>query len=45
MAVDQADAYIKAGGKTDPPEKQSIDCVLVNADNAATVKDFAVAGS
>jgi erythritol transport system substrate-binding protein len=45
MAVDQADAYIKAGGKTDQPEKQSIDCVLVNADNAATVKDFAVAGS
>ncbi|MCO8270548.1 D-ribose ABC transporter substrate-binding protein [Actinoplanes sp. TRM 88003] len=45
MAVDQADAYIKAGGKTDQPEKQSIDCVLVNADNADTVKDFAVAGS
>ncbi|MCY1145469.1 D-ribose ABC transporter substrate-binding protein [Actinoplanes sp. Pm04-4] len=45
MAVDQADAYIKAGGKTDQAEKQSIDCVLVNADNAATVKDFAVAGS
>jgi erythritol transport system substrate-binding protein len=45
MAVDQADAYIKAGGKTDQPEKQSIDCVLVNPDNADSVKDFAVAGS
>ena len=45
MAVDQADAYIKAGGKTDQPEKQSIDCVLVNADNAKQVTDFAVAGS
>src|SRR3954451_5473640 len=32
MAVDQADAYSKAGGKTSQPEKQSVDCVLVNAD-------------
>ncbi|MBM2614568.1 D-ribose ABC transporter substrate-binding protein [Actinoplanes sp. LDG1-06] len=45
MAVDQADAYIKAGGKTDQPEKQSIDCVLVNPDNADSVKNFAVEGS
>ncbi|GAA1655977.1 D-ribose ABC transporter substrate-binding protein [Actinoplanes couchii] len=45
MAVDQADVYIKAGGKTDQPEKQSIDCVLVTADNADTVKNFAVEGS
>ncbi|MBU2670923.1 D-ribose ABC transporter substrate-binding protein [Actinoplanes bogorensis] len=44
MAVDQADAYIK-NGKADQPEKQSIDCVLVNPDNAGTVKNFAVAGS
>ncbi|MGK5683163.1 D-ribose ABC transporter substrate-binding protein [Actinoplanes sp. URMC 104] len=44
MAVDQADAYIK-NGKADQPEKQSVDCVLVNPDNAASVKDFAVAGS
>ncbi|GIM91002.1 D-ribose ABC transporter substrate-binding protein [Paractinoplanes toevensis] len=43
MAVDQADAYIKAGGKTDQPEKQSVDCVLVNPDNAKSVTDFAVA--
>jgi erythritol transport system substrate-binding protein len=42
MAVDQADAYIKAGGKAGQPEKQSIDCVLVNKDNAPQVKDFAV---
>ncbi|MEV6636170.1 D-ribose ABC transporter substrate-binding protein [Actinoplanes sp. NPDC051470] len=44
MAVDQADAYLKAGGKTDQAEKQSIDCVLVNADNAKQVTDFAVSG-
>ncbi|GAA2659700.1 D-ribose ABC transporter substrate-binding protein [Paractinoplanes durhamensis] len=43
MAVDQADAYIKAGGKTDQPEKQSVDCVLVNPDNAKSVSNFAVA--
>jgi erythritol transport system substrate-binding protein len=42
MAVDQADAYLKAGGKTDQPEKQSVDCVLVNPDNAKSVSDFAV---
>ena len=42
MAVDQADAYIKAGGKTDQPEKQSVDCVLVNPDNAKSVTNFAV---
>ncbi|NMO54666.1 D-ribose ABC transporter substrate-binding protein [Actinoplanes sp. TBRC 11911] len=42
MAVDQADAYIKAGNKASQPEKQSIDCVLVNKDNAPQVKDFAV---
>nr|WP_296067842.1 D-ribose ABC transporter substrate-binding protein [uncultured Actinoplanes sp.] len=42
MAVDQADAYIK-NGKTDQPEKQSVDCVLVNADNAKSVTNFAVA--
>jgi erythritol transport system substrate-binding protein len=31
-AVAQADNYIKTG-KTDKPEKQSIDCVLINKDN------------
>jgi len=44
MAVDQADAYLKTG-KTDLPEKQSVDCVLVNPDNAGSVKNFTVAGS
>jgi erythritol transport system substrate-binding protein len=44
MAVDQADAYLK-NGKADQPEKQSVDCVLVNPDNAKSVTNFAVAGS
>jgi erythritol transport system substrate-binding protein len=44
MAVDQADQYIKSG-KASQPEKQSIDCVLVNPDNAESVTNFAVAGS
>ena len=44
MAVDQADQYIKTG-KAGQAEKQSIDCVLVNADNAKSVSNFAVAGS
>jgi erythritol transport system substrate-binding protein len=44
MAVDQADSYIKTG-KATLPEKQSVDCVLVNADNAKQVTNFAIAGS
>ena len=44
MAVDQADEYIKSG-KAGQPEKQSVDCVLVNPDNAKSVTDFAVAAS
>ncbi|MGN9810195.1 D-ribose ABC transporter substrate-binding protein [Micromonospora sp. BQ11] len=44
MAVEQADAYIRTG-TTSQPEKQSVDCVLVNAANAAEVRDFALAGS
>ncbi|WP_432989516.1 D-ribose ABC transporter substrate-binding protein [Dactylosporangium sp. CA-233914] len=44
MAVDQADSYIK-NGKASQPEKQSVDCVLVNADNAKQVNAFAVEGS
>ncbi|GLY75571.1 hypothetical protein Airi01_038380 [Actinoallomurus iriomotensis] len=31
MAVDQADKYLKSGS-TGQPEKQSVDCVLINAD-------------
>jgi len=44
MAVDQADEYIKSG-KASQPEKQSVDCVLVNSDNADSVTNFAVANS
>lgn len=41
MAVDQADKYIKTGS-TGQPEKQSVDCVLINKDNAAKLQDFAL---
>ncbi|HLL65811.1 MAG TPA: D-ribose ABC transporter substrate-binding protein [Micromonosporaceae bacterium] len=41
MAVDQADKYIKTKS-TGQPEKQSIDCVLINAANAAKLKNFAL---
>jgi erythritol transport system substrate-binding protein len=44
MAVDQADQFVKTG-KAGQPEKQSVDCVLVNPDNAKSVTNFAVAGS
>ena len=44
MAVQQADEFIKNGGKASQAEKQSVDCVLVNSDNAATVNNFSVAG-
>jgi erythritol transport system substrate-binding protein len=44
MAVDQADQYIKTG-KASQPEKQSIDCVLVNSDNAKSVTNFSIASS
>jgi len=40
MAVDQADAYLQAGGKTSLPEKQSIDCILITPDNAARAVNF-----
>jgi erythritol transport system substrate-binding protein len=38
-AVEQADQYIKTG-KTDQPEKQSIDCVLINKDNVGKYTTF-----
>ncbi|GII81273.1 D-ribose ABC transporter substrate-binding protein [Sphaerisporangium rufum] len=41
MAVDQADKFIKTKS-TGLPEKQSIDCTLVNKDNAADVTNFAI---
>jgi len=41
IAVTQADAYLK--GKTMPAkEKQLMDCVLINADNAAKLETFAL---
>lgn len=40
MAVEQADAYLKAGGKTSRPEKQSIDCVLITKANAPKLDTF-----
>lgn len=41
MAVSQADAYIKNGTKP-AEEKQLMDCVLINADNAASLETFAL---
>ena len=42
QAVVQADAFIK-NGSTDKEEKQLMDCVLINKDNAATLDNFALA--
>jgi ABC-type sugar transport system substrate-binding protein len=44
QAAIQADAYIKTG-KTGKPEKQSIDMVLLTAENACQYKGFAPTGS
>ena len=41
MAVEQADKFI-AGGSTGVVEKQLMDCVLINADNAAKLETFAL---
>ena len=41
MAVDQADVYIKTG-KGPAEEKQLMDCVLINADNADQLETFAL---
>jgi len=41
MAVMQADTFIKTGS-TGVDEKQLMDCVLVNGDNAATLETFAL---
>ena len=40
-AVQQADLFIRTG-ETGQPERQSIDCILVDASNAARVVDFAL---
>ena len=42
LAVTQADAYIKTG-QAPAEEKQLMDCVLINADNAARLETFALA--
>jgi erythritol transport system substrate-binding protein len=41
MAVEQADAFIKTG-KGPAEEKQLMDCVLINADNAGKLETFAL---
>lgn len=41
MAVEQADKFI-ASGSTGVDEKQLMDCVLINADNAAKLETFAL---
>ena len=41
MAVEQADKFL-ADGATGVDEKQLMDCVLVNADNAAKLETFAL---
>jgi erythritol transport system substrate-binding protein len=41
MAVEQADKFI-ATGSTGMEEKQLMDCVLINADNAAKLETFAL---
>jgi len=42
LAVEQADKYLKTG-KTGLPEKQLMDCVLINAKNAGKLETFALA--
>src|SRR5215218_8724902 len=41
LAVEQADAFIKKG-KAPAEEKQLMDCVLINADNAGKLETFAL---
>lgn len=41
LAVEQADQYLKTG-KTGLDEKQLMDCVLINADNADKLETFAL---
>ena len=41
MAVEQADQYLKTGA-TGLPEKQLMDCVLINKKNASKLETFAL---
>jgi erythritol transport system substrate-binding protein len=43
MAVEQADEVIR-NGEASQPEKQSVDCILINADNADQYTLFALEG-
>ncbi|SIT90705.1 erythritol-binding protein [Yoonia rosea] len=43
IAVEQADMYIETGS-TGLEEKQLMDCVLINADNAADLETFSLSG-
>lgn len=43
LAVEQADMYIESGS-TGLEEKQLMDCVLINADNAADLETFSLNG-
>jgi erythritol transport system substrate-binding protein len=43
MAVEQADEFIRTG-EASQPEKQSVDCILINADNADQYTLFALEG-
>ncbi len=43
LAVEQADMYIETGS-TGLEEKQLMDCVLINADNAADLETFSLSG-
>ena len=42
MGVDEADKYLKSGS-TGLPEKQTVNCILITAENAPKVKDFVLA--
>ena len=41
MAVEQADLFIRTG-ETGQPEKQTVDCVLIDASNADRYTLFAI---
>ncbi|KFB09328.1 D-ribose ABC transporter substrate-binding protein [Nitratireductor basaltis] len=43
LAVEQADQYLKTGS-TGQPEKQLMDCILINTDNAEQLETFALEG-
>lgn len=42
LAVQQADSFLKTGKTGAATEKQAIDCILVNKDNASTLNNFVV---